>query len=200
MSITRDRINHGKRLPKIMLGEVFSLGIKSVFVYGFYLFVQFAVMIVMSMMFDFPIFNLEEMLLNLDDTVHMFLVNEIWYSLKFVVFGGLAFYITTFFVEIGLARLADTKSLLSAFNFASLYRSIKLIGLKAYVFECTSIILAIIVLSYLKYVSFTDFWFNHLWSTFLGFLIFATQYLGIGAVYANIKDKELERRQSDNDS
>lgn len=191
MLITRDRINHGYRLPKIMLGEVFSLGIKSVIVYGAYLFVQGIILGATSMIFEFPLFDLEELLLHFHETIHMFAVNTPLHSLEFVVIGGFVFYITTFFVEIGLARLADTKSLLSAFNIISLYKSIKLFGFRKYILDFTSIILAIIILTYLQTIPL-DFWINQVWSTFFGFLIFATQFLGIGAIYCEIKDKAME--------
>lgn len=200
ISITRDRINHGYRLPKIMLGDVFLLGIKSVFVYGIYFVMQLIILKYTSKIFDFPIFDLEELLLNFQDTAHMFFVNDPLYMLKFLLIGGIVFYITTFFVEIGLARLADTKSLLSAFNLVALYKCIKLVGFRRYILECTSIIVAIIILTYLKSFELPEFWIDQLWSTLLGFLIFATQYMGMGAVYANIKDRELRLRQSENDS
>lgn len=192
MSITRDRINHGHRLPKIMLDEVFYLAIKSIFVYGGYLILQFLILKFTSMVFDFPMFNLEELLLDFRDTIHMFAVNEPLHSLKFIVIGGLVFYFTTFFVEIGLARLADTKSILSAFNIYSLYKSIKLFGFRRYIVDCTSIILIIIILTYVKSIQLPYFWIDQLWSTFFGFLIFATQFLGIGALYCEIKDKAIE--------
>ena len=141
-------------------------------------------------------FDLEDLLMNFEDTVHMFVVNEAFHSLIFVVVGGLAFYVTTFFVEISLAMLADTNSLLLSFNLVSLSKKIRVIGFKTYILDCTSIILAIIILSYLQHIAIPIFWLDQIWETVLGFLIFATQYLGIGALYADIKDKELELNAS----
>ena len=198
LSITRDRINHGHRLPKIMFGDVISLGIKSVIVYAAFLILQYLILRFTSYVFDIPFFDLEDLLLNFRDTIHMFAVNEPLHILKFVVVGGLAFYISTFFVELGLARLADTKSLLSAFNPLSMYRSIMVIGLKEYVLECTSIILAIVILTFAQYIPIPNYWMGLIWLTILEFLIFATQYLGIGALYADIKDKEMGLNESEN--
>lgn len=198
LSITRDRINHGHRLPKIMFGEVISLGVKSIIVYAAFLLLQYLILMFISFVFDIPFFNLEELLLNFRQTIHMFAVNEPLHLFKFIVVGGLAFYISTFFVEIGLARLADTKSLLSAFNPFSLYRSINAFGLKEYVMECTSIILAIVILTFAQCIPIPDYWMTLIWITILEFLIFTTQYLGIGDLYANIKDKEMGLNESEN--
>ena len=196
MLITRDRINHGHRLPKIIVNDVFVLGIKSLFVYIALFLIQFLILNITSQTFDIPMFDLEDLLMNFEDTVHMFAVNEAFHSLTFIIVGGLAFYITTFFVEISLAMLADTKSLISAFNVVSLSKKIRVIGLKNYILECTSIILVIIILSYLQHITIPVFWLDQIWETVLGFLIFATQYLGIGSLYADIKDNELELNAS----
>ena len=190
--ITRDRINHGHKLPRIIVKDLFVLGIKSLIVYIAFFFIQMLIFSITSQIFDIPMFDLEDLLMNFEDTVHMFVVNEAFHSFIFVVVGGLVFYITTFLVEISLAMLADTGSLLSAFNVVSLSKKIRVIGFNKYILDCTSIILAIIILSYLQHITIPNFWLDQIWETMLGFLIFATQYLGIGALYADIKDKELE--------
>ena len=194
--ITKDRINHGHKLPRIVVKDVLVLGIKSLFVYIAFFLIQTWVFTITSQIFDIPMFDLEDLLMNFEDTVHMFVVNEAFHSLIFVVVGGLAFYVTTFFVEISLAMLADTNSLLLSFNLVSLSKKIRVIGFKTYILDCTSIILAIIILSYLQHIAIPIFWLDQIWETVLGFLIFATQYLGIGALYADIKDKELELNAS----
>lgn len=194
--ITKDRINHGHKLPRIVVKDVLVLGIKSLFVYIAFFLIQTLVFTITSQIFDIPMFDLEDLLMNFEDTVHMFVVNEAFHSLIFVVVGGLAFYVTTFFVEISLAMLADTNSLLLSFNLVSLSKKIRVIGFKTYILDCTSIILAIIILSYLQHIAIPIFWLDQIWETVLGFLIFATQYLGIGALYADIKDKELELNAS----
>ena len=62
MTITHDRINNGVRLPKIMIKEVMVLGVKSYIVFIVYLFIQGSILDWISSPFNFPSFELEEML------------------------------------------------------------------------------------------------------------------------------------------
>lgn len=192
MIITRDRINHGYRLPKIILSDVFNLGIKSTVVYGLYVGFQSGLLYFASLFLDIPIFDLHELLLNYQETIYMFFVNSPEYVLTFILVGGLIFYFTTFFAEIGLARLADTKSFFQAFNFVAICKSIRIFGFRKYIVDYTTIIVAIVILTLIKSYSFSDFALDNLWEMVFGFLIFATQYLGIGAVYCDIKDAQIK--------
>ena len=120
MIITRERINHGVRLPKIDIMEVFVLGFKSCIVFIIFLFIQGIILASFSFMFDFPIFDLEELLFELQQTLELVYTHDSIYLLIFFVFGGILFYVTTFFLEIAVARLADTGSLFRAFNLKSI--------------------------------------------------------------------------------
>lgn len=198
MVIARDRINHGYRLPKIIPGDVINLGVKSTFVYGFFVLLQTALLYLTASAFDLPLFDLHHLLLNLDETIEMFFVNSPEFMLTFILAGGLVFYFTTFFAEVSLARLADTKSFFAAFDFIAIWRSIKIFGFRNYILDYTSLILAIVFLMVLQSVNLLpDIMLDNLWEMIFGFLIFATQYLGIGAVYCDIKDAEIKSRQSE---
>ncbi len=196
MVIARDRINHGYRLPKIIPGDVINLGVKSTFVYGIFVSLQTAILYLTAYAFDLPIFDLHHLLLNFNETIDMFFANSPEYMLMFIFVGGLVFYFTTFFAEISLARLADTKKFFAAFDFMAIWRSIKIFGFRKYVLDYTSLIVAIVVLTLLQSVNLLpDILLDNLWEMIFGFLIFATQYLGIGAVYCDIKDAEIKSRQ-----
>lgn len=190
MSITRDRINHGYRLPKILPKKILNLGFKSIFVYVVYFGFQILILKCISDFLGFPIFNMEHMLMDFHGTASLLFAHHPVYTIIFFAIGAIVFYVTTFFAEIGLAKLADTKSLLPSFDLRSIFKSIELFGWVNYARDITSIIVAIVILSYLKSVTIPVFWVDGLWEMFFGFLIFATQYLGIGAVYCNIKDME----------
>ena len=192
MIIARDRINHGYRLPKIIPRDVINLGVKSTIVYGFFTLIQTALLYLTSMAFDLPRFDLHHLLLNYNETINMFFTNSPEFLLTFIFAGGLVFYFTTFFAEVSLARLADTKSFFAAFNFPAIWRSIKIFGFRNYIRDYTSLILAIVILTFIQYISLPDIMLENLWKMIFGFLIFATQYLGIGAVYCDIKDAEME--------
>lgn len=199
MSITKSRINHGVRLPKIVIKDIIVMGIKSGIITLIYLFIQGVILARVGYALGFPAFNLEEFLLNWSDTIHMLFYHEPASTVLFVILGLILFYITTFFMEIALARLADTKKILSSLDLMAIKRNIDVIGWRNYTKRYTSIILVIVILSYL--ISF-EIQFSFVDSTidmFLSFLIFVTQYLGIGAVYCDIKDLESHQEKSSRD-
>lgn len=191
LSITRDRINHGYRLPKIIPKEILILGIKGCIVYMVYFTFQFYILNYIASIYEFPLFTLEEFLLDFSDNFHILVYADHKNALTFFSLSGIIFYITTFFGETGLAKLADTKSLSLAFNLNSVYKSISLLGWKNYAMDITSITIAIVILGYLGSLELFNSWINTIWGTFFGFLMYVTQYLGIGAIYSKIKDKSV---------
>ena len=192
ISITRSRINHGKRLPKILIKDIFSLGIKSSIITSIYIFIQGFILTYVCNALGFPPFDLTELLLNWSDTIHMLFYHEPVSTIIFVFVGAIVFYISTFFMEIALAKLADTKSIWPALNLLSIKRSIDVIGWRNYAKDYTLIVLAIVILSYLLSYDVPFTFIDTLIDMFLSFLIFVTQYLGIGAVYCQIKDLESD--------
>ena len=92
-------------------------------------------------------------------------------------------------MEIGLARLADTGRLLTAFNIVAIFKDINLVGWRHYARDCTTIMVAIVILglldSFFIPISFIEYFVD----VILSLLMFATQFLGIGAIYAEVKDK-----------
>lgn len=196
MTITRDRINNGIRLPKILIKEVLVLGVKSSIVGIIYLYIQGFVLDWICSPLNFPAFKLEEMLLDLPDTLNLLFSHNPAEAFTFVAVGSVLFYITTFFMEIAIARLADTGSILSAFNLLEIKKNIDTMGWVRYAKDYTLIILAIVIFSYLKHMVFPFDILNYMWTVLLSFFIFATQYLGIGAVYSKIKKKESFKEAS----
>jgi len=194
MVITRDRINHGKRLPKIQIKDIAIFGVKSSIVISIYLFVQGYILNLVCSPLEFPPFDLEDMLLNWSETMHLLFTHNPIDTLLFLIVGSVLFYIFSFFMEIALAKLADTNSIMSSFNIVSIKRSIDVIGWKNYAKDYTLIVVTIVFLSYLSSFELPFSLLDSLIDMFLSFLIFATQYLGMGAVYCNIKDKESKVR------
>ena len=187
MTITHDRINNGVRLPKINIKDVIVLGVKSYIVFIVYLFIQGTVLDWISSPFNFPRFELEDMLLDLPNTMNMLISHNHLHAIIFVVVGSILFYITSFFMEIAIARLADTGRILSAFNFSGIKNNIDAIGWDHYTKEYTLIILVIVLFGSLSYVKIPNLILNYIWTIILNFLMFTTQFLGIGAIYSEIK-------------
>lgn len=189
MAITRDRMNNGFRLPKIMIKDILVYGITSYIVYAAYLIVQGLILDLLSSPLNFPEFDLEDLLLELPDTIHTLFSHNPIEAFTFVVLGCIIFYITSFFMEIGLARLADTGSIITAFNLKSIKKDIDIIGWEKYTIDFTNIILAIVFFSALKYIVIPIDILNYAWDVFLDFLVFVAQFWGIGDIYRSIKKK-----------
>ena len=192
MSITKSRINQGVRLPKILIKDIFLMGIKSSIIFCIYVFVQGVILSCVCYSLNFPVFDLEEMLLHWSDTINMLFYHDPLNTVLFVIFGSIIFYITSFFTEIALAILADTDSLLAALDLPLIKRSIDVVGWRHYAKDFTMIILAIVILSHLVSFDIPFTFLDSIIDMILSFMIFATQYLGIGAVYCDIKDLESE--------
>ena len=195
MEITRDRINHGVRLPKLIIKNIIVFGVKSSIVFYLYVFIQSSILEWFSSYLHFPVFNLKTMLLNFWQTLHLLYVNHPINTIIFLVVGSILFYFTIFFVEIALARLADTGSIVQSFNFKAILKNINSYGWLNYVKDYTLIIVAIVILSLIQDLEVPIYFIDYLKDVFLGFLIFVTQFLGIGAVYSEIKDRETNRKQ-----
>ena len=187
MTITHDRINNGVRLPKINIKDVIVLGVKSYIVFIVYLFIQGSILDWIFSPFNFPSFELEEMLLDLPNTLNMLISHNHVHAIIFVVVGSILFYITSFFMEIAIARLADTGQILSSFNLSGIKNNIDTIGWVHYTKEYTLIILVIVLFGSLSYVKIPNLILNYIWTIILNFLMFTTQFLGIGAIYSEIK-------------
>lgn len=194
MTVTRDRINNGIRLPKIMLKDVLKLGFKSFIVYGVYLGIQGYILRIISSPFGFPPFDLEDMLMDAPETVHMLVSHNPVDALMFLFIGSVLFYITVFFMEIALGRLAYTGELKSAFNLVGIKRDIDTIGWLEYAKDYTLILLAIVIFSYLGMIVIPNYILNFIWGVLLYLLVFVTQFLGIGAVYNIVIEKEKSER------
>ena len=196
MTVTRDRINNGKRLPKIMLKDVLILGFKSFIVFGVYFGLQGFILKIISSPLGFPPFDLEDMLMDAPETVQLLISHSPVDVLMFLFLGSVLFYITVFFMEIALGRLADTGELKSAFDLFGIKRDIDTIGWLEYAKDYTLILLAIVIFSYLNIIVIPNDILNYIWGVLLYLLVLITQFLGIGAVYNIVKEKEKEKSES----
>ncbi len=195
MQITRDRINGGKRLPKLLPKVMVSLGVKLVLVSTVYVFIQGTILDFICAPLNFPTYDLDEMLLDLPNTIHEIYSHDPASVIIFFVVGTILFYITMFFLEIAIAKLADTGSLLEAFNLKSIFRSIHAWGWWNYTKEYTLLLITMTILFYMQLLDLDIFGLDYFIDTFLMFLIFATQFMGIGAVYAKMKVAEAEKSE-----
>lgn len=189
MAITKDVIDNGKRLPKILIKDVIVLGIKSTVVFIVYLSVQGIFFALVSSLFNFPIIDVEDLLLDFFETAPLLFHHNLVNTLIFIVVDFAVFYFTMFFMEMGLAKLADTGRFLDAFNLIKIKKIIDIIGWRLYAKHYTVIIFLLWVFSLLIDVETPFFVLDYIFKVFLGLLLFITQYWGIGAVYRIYKIK-----------
>lgn len=92
-----------------------------------------------------------------------------------------------FFMEMGLAKLADTDSIFNAFNLTNIKKTIDVIGWRLYTKHYTVIILLLGFFSLLIDIDIPLFGLDYIFKVFLALLLFTTQYWGIGTVYRIFK-------------
>ena len=191
LQVTRDIINGGIRLPKIMPKKIIGLGIKGMAVILFYVGIQVFILALVSLNLNFPQFELEELILQYNETIHLFMTHDHISCLIFIISGFIVVYITSFFMEMALARLADGGSIKNAFNFPRIKHAIDVIGWKNYTWGYTKIIIAIVILTHLLNYRIPIQPIDTVVDSILSLLIFIIEFMGIGHVYKVYKENKL---------
>lgn len=192
LHVTQDIINNGTRLPKIIPKRIIVFGIKGYIVFLFYIAIQTVLLFVVTASLNFPIVEIEDFILKFSETMHLFMVHDPVSFTLFVVSEFVIIYVTSFFMELALARLADGGKLKDAFNFIRIKHAIDVIGWKNYTIDYTKIILAIVILTHLSSYKLEIPVADDIIDFVLSFLIFVVQFMGIGYVYKAYADKKLE--------
>ncbi|WP_407374432.1 DUF4013 domain-containing protein [Methanobrevibacter sp.] len=190
--VIKDVIDGGTRLPKIRPKEMIVLGIKGNIVLMFYIFVQGLILITISTLFNFPEFDIEDLLLNLQETIHLASTHDPTSFALFFVLGCIVFYIFTFFLELALAQLADGGTLRNAFNFPKIKHAIDIIGWKNFTIDYTKIILSLIIISILNNAIDTYWPIDILLQILFFMWMFLIEFRGMGVIYKEYTDKKIE--------
>ena len=196
LKVTQDVMNGGTSLPKIKLDELINFGLKGIVVYTFYLTIQASVLGLISLKLNFPEFDLEELIINLHETIALFYEHDPLSFILFISLGIVTVYITIFFMEIALARLADGGKLKEAFDFYGIKKVIDVIGWNSYAIDYTKIVLAVVIL-----VSLNAFFAPYgilglIMGVITDMLAFTVEYRGIGNIYREYK--ELSKEDNEN--
>ena len=195
LCITKEVMNNRNSLPKIEFFKSFVFGIKASIVIIIYTAVQFLVLTFVSLVFDFPFISIKEGEILLLNVGSLFTAHGSLETILFIVFVIITFYISTFFLEIALARLADKGKITSALNLYAIKRCLGTIGWGSYTLDYTKLILAIAILAYIKYGIDFVFIGNEVLDMLIGVLIFITEFIGIGMIYKvyKVKTSHLSR-------
>ncbi|WP_458456145.1 DUF4013 domain-containing protein [Methanobrevibacter sp.] len=196
LQVIHDVINGGVRLPRILPKKMISYGIKGFIVFFFYIFIQMFVMMLITNYLHFPEFDLEDIFLEFGRTVHLFYSHDILSFVIFIVSGFLIVYLTTFFMELALAKLADGGSLKDAFNFRLIKHAIDIIGWGNYIRDYSAILFSIIVLSFFNLMLSPYAHINVIAGTITDFLIFIIEYRGMGLIYDEYLRKKAKTENS----
>ena len=147
----------------------------------------------LSTRFYLPEFHLRFAVSHLIETLQLYYWHNPVSTIEFIIVSIMVTYIVAFFMEISLARLADGGRLLGAFNLLSIKRCIDTIGWRHYTADYTKIMLSIGILAYLQYGIDMFGFFNWMFDLVIGLLIFAIEFIGIGAIYREYKIKKVKR-------
>ncbi len=183
LQIIEDIINGGTRLPKIMPKKVFIYGIKGFIVWFVYIFIQLNLLSLIADLINFPVFEIEELFLNYNETLSLLIHHDIHSFIIFVISVFVISYVVTFFMELSLARLADGGQLRKSFNLLRIKHAIDIIGWKRYTIEYTKIITVIIIFSFIGKFSDPYQGINIIIGTLAYLIEFTVEFLGMGNVY-----------------
>lgn len=183
LQVTEDIIKGGKRLPKLMPIKILNYGIKGYLIFFIYVVFQLLLLSIIAMNLNFPPLSIEDFVLRYDEFLPLLMKHDAFSGLVFVISTFLVIYVTTFFMELALARFADGGSLINAFNFPRIKRAIDIIGWRNYAWSYTKIIISILLLTQLTYYTIPIKIIDSVVDALLGFLIFVIEYMGIGLVY-----------------
>lgn len=196
LQVTQNIIGGGTTLPKILPKKVLIYGVKGYLVGLFYLLIQSAALVAVAQCLHFPPFEMEEFILNYDESLHLLLNHDLISGAIFVISGILIVYVTTFFMELAIARLADGGRLKEAFNFSKIKRAIDIIGWRNYFKDYTKLVFSIIFLSFLIQIQIPIDILETIADTFFNFLIFAIEFVCVGHIYKVYIDKKSEIQTS----
>lgn len=183
LKVTKDVIDGGDCLPTLTLKELFNFGYKGSIIYVFYIGLQFILIRIICAIFNFPNFDIEDLIVEFHETIHMFLTHDIASFVLFVLFGILIVYATMFFTKIALGTLADGGSIKDAFNFSRIRRILDIIGLKEYVIDYSKIILSVVILMFINKIFDSTGILSVIVGIVANFLIFIIEFRGVGLIY-----------------
>lgn len=183
LQVAQDIINGGIRLPKLQPGKIINFGIKGNIILFFYVAIQAFFLAFVSKYLNFPPFVLENLFLNFKETIYMIYTHDIGYCIIFLVSGFVIVYVTTFFMELALARLADGGKLKNAFNFPHIKHAIDIIGWRKYAWGYTKIIFSIVILTFIIHYNIPVRIIDSVVDAVLSFFVFIIEFIGIGNVY-----------------
>ena len=183
LQVTQDIINGGTTLPQLNPGKIIKFGIKGNIILFFYVAIQGVFLSMVSEYLNFPPFVLENLFLNFKDTINMIYTHNIGHCIVFLVSGFVIVYVTTFFMELALARLADGGKLKNAFNFPRIKHAIDIIGWKKYAWGYTKIILSIVLLTFIIHYNIPVRTIDSIFDAVLSFFVFIIEFIGVGNVY-----------------
>ena len=186
--VTRDLIEGGSELPKIVTWDTLKFGFKGLPVLAVYSAIQVFLMGLIAVWFGFPVFDLEEMLLNIADTSKLLFTHDPISTVLFFAISFVLFFITVFFMEVALAQLADSGRFRDAFNIYLSFKNIGRIGWIGYAVDVVYVALAVVILSFISDLLDPYPLLNFIGAVAVSVLIFVIQFGAIGIAFRDIKD------------
>lgn len=186
--VTKDLIDGGSELPKILTWDTLKFGLKGFPVLVVYFSIQTFFMELISAQLNFPTFDLEEMLLNIGDTFKLMFSHDPTSTVLFFAVSFVAFFITVFFMEVALAQLADSGRVRDAFNIPLSMKNIGRIGWIEYAADVIYVTVAVVILSFICDLIDPYPLLNFIGAIVVSVLIFTIQFGAIGITFRDSKD------------
>ena len=186
--VAKDLMEGGSELPKMLTWDTVKFGVKGFPVFAFYVTVQVLLMGLIAFLFDFPTFNLEEMLLEIADTFKLLFTHDPVSTVLFFSISFITFFITVFFMEIALAQFADSGRFRDAFNIPLIIKNIRKIGWAGYAVDVIYVALAVVILTFISDLADPYPVLNFIVAIIISVLIFVIQFGVIGITFRDIKD------------
>lgn len=189
LCVTKEISNNRNSLPKLEFYKSFVLGLKAFVVTMIYSTIQIGILWVVSVTFKFPMITINKGELMVENFGSLFNYHGAIDTILFAIFVIFVLYITTFFFEIAIARLADKGKISSALNMIEIRRCLNTIGWVHYTADYTKLIIAIAILAYIRYGIDFIVLDNGMFELIIGILIFLIEFIGIGMIYREYKIK-----------
>ena len=175
MQYAGELINGREHLPGFSFKDI-PRGIKASVVLSIYWVVQGLILMGISILFNFPSFEIESFFFEFSETVHLIFTHSPIDSVLFFILSIAVTYIMGFFLEIALANLLDDGKFIDSFN----WEPVKHPLLKA---DYTALLLTVLIITGLEFIPVSKFVMSNLSLI----LVFMVEFCAINVIFKKMK-------------
>ena len=182
MQYAGELINGREYLPGFSFKDI-PRGIKASVVLSIYWVVQGLILMGISILFNFPSFEIESFFFEFSETVHLIFTHSPIDSVLFFILSIAVTYIMGFFLDIDLANLLDDGKFIDSFNFKLIKHYIDNIGWMEYAKDYTALLLTVLIITGLEFIPVSKFVMFNLSLI----LVFMVEFCAINVIFKKMK-------------